>query len=134
MKARHFIATSVVLIASLYVIFFALVGYGFGQLFFGTFSWVGTICAVSALGSIFGVAMCAGKSWCRLFLIALSSIAIICFCIEVADYYLRPHSPGNNFAWEMSAPFLLSLVIILAAHVFGWRFRPNTSLERTRDR
>jgi hypothetical protein len=68
------------------------------------------------------------------FLITLNSIAILCFGIEVADYYLQPHSAGNHFAWDMNAPFLLSLVIMLAANVFGWRFRPNTSLERTRER
>jgi hypothetical protein len=132
-NVRHFIATSVVLLASLYVVFIALVGYGFGQLFFGTFSWIGTICAVTALGSIFGAAVCAGKSWCRLLLVAMSTVSILCFGLEVVDYYRRLDIPGNSFAWDMKAPFLLSLLILLAANIYGWRYRPNTSLERTRE-
>jgi hypothetical protein len=132
-KVWHFIATSIVLLASLYVVFIAVVGYGFGQLFFGTFSWVATICALSALGSVFGAAICAGRSWCRPILVLLSVIAILCFGLEVADYYLRLDIPGNNFSWDMNAPFLLSLLILLAANIYGWRYRPNTSLERTRE-
>jgi hypothetical protein len=133
-KVRHFIATSVVLVASLYIVFMSLVGYGFGQLFFGTFSWVATICAVAALGSVFGVAICAGRSWCRPMLIVLSCIAILCFGLEVADYYRRLNSPGNSFAWDLKAPFLLGLLIVLSANIYGFRYRPNTSLERTREK
>jgi len=132
-KVRHFIATSVVLVASLYIVFFAVVGYGFGQLFFGTFSWVSTICALSAVGSVFGSAICAEKSWCRPFLVLLSATSILCFGLEVFDYYHRLDIPGNNFAWDMNAPFLASLLILLAANIYGLRYRPNTSLERTRE-
>ena len=130
---RH-IATGIVLLASLYVLLFAVFGYGFGQLFFGMFSWVSTICALSAIGSVFGVALCAGKPWCRGTLALLSVVAILCFGLEVLDYYGGLHSAGNSFAWAMQGPFVVSLLIILAANVVGWRSRPNTSLERTRER
>jgi hypothetical protein len=134
MKIRRAIISGIVLLASLYIVFIALIGYGLGQLFFGMFSWVATICALSALGSVFGAALCTGKSWCRLFFASLSLIAILCFGLEVVDYYRRLDIPGNNFAWDMKAPFLLSLLILLAANIYGWRSRPNTSLERALDR
>jgi hypothetical protein len=133
-KVRHFIATSAVVIASLYVTIMAVMGYGFGQLYMGTFSWIATICALSALGSIFGGALCSGKSWCRLFLTSLSVMAILCFGLEVFQYYRRLDIPEDIFPWDTKAPFLLGLVILFTANLFGWRDQPNNSLERTRDK
>jgi hypothetical protein len=122
------------MLASLYVVLFSVVGYGFGQLFFGTFSWVATVCALSALGSVFGVAACAGRTWCRWALAALALIAIACVGLETIHYYRELDIPGNDFAWEMRGPFVLCLAFIGGVHIYGQLHRPNTSLERTRER
>ena len=134
MSALRSVAAGVVVLASVYLVFVAVVGYGFGQLFFGTFSLVSTICALSALGSVFGAALCAGWKWCQASLAFLSLVAIICFVLEVIDYYQRLDIPGNYFAWGMLGPFVASLLIIFAANLYGHFHRPNKSLERTRER
>jgi hypothetical protein len=133
-NVRRAIGAAIVIPASLYVVFMAVVGYGFGQLFFGTFSLTGTICALSAVGSIVGVPMCGGARGCRLVLLLLITLAMVCFGLEVVDYYTTQHAPGNYFAWDMNGPFLLCLLIVFSANLYGYLHRPNTSLERTRER
>jgi hypothetical protein len=130
---RRAIAVGTMMLASLYVVFFSVIGYGFGQLFFGTFSWIATVCALSALGAVFGAAVCAGRSWCQGALAGLALTAIACVGLEAVEYYREFDSPGNYFAWEMRVPFVLCLVFICSAHIYGQVHRPNTSFERTRD-
>ncbi len=121
------------MLASLYVVFFSVVGYGFGQLFFGTFSWVATVCALSALGTVLGAAVCASRTWCRGALAALALTAIACVALEAIEYYRKLDIPGNDFAWEMRGPFVLCLAFICGVHIYGQFHGPNKSLERTRE-
>ena len=130
---RNFTA-AVVVLASIYVVLFVLIGYGFGQLFFGTFSPVATFGGLCALGAVFGAAACAGWHRCQLVLALLSFIAIACVGLEALDYYMHHDIPGNYFGWGMRVPFILCLAVIGGMNVFGQLHRPNTSLERTRGR
>jgi hypothetical protein len=127
------IAVATVLLASLYIVFFVVVGYGLGQLFFGAFSPVATVGGLSALGSVFGAAACAGQRWCRVALALLSLIAIACVGLEALVYYKYHNIPGNYFGWPMRVPFVVCLAIIGAANLIAQYHRPNTSLERTRE-
>jgi hypothetical protein len=122
-------------IAGTYVICLALAGYGLGQLFFGRFSLVDTICAVAAVATVVTATICRGRLPCRVTVAALGLVAIACVGIDAFDYYLHFDSPGNDNAWELKLPFILSLVLI-GSSGFTTRalHRPNTSLERTRER
>jgi hypothetical protein len=134
MVALRSIAAGLLFVAMLYVVFVAVVGYGFGQLFFGDFQLIGSVCGLSALGSVAGIALCAGRRICYRFVAILSAIAVICVALEAIDYYRNLDIAGNNFGWEMQGPFVVCLVAIGAAALFGNRdHRPNKSLERTRE-
>jgi hypothetical protein len=130
---RRAIAVGTMMLASLYVAFFSVVGYGFGQLFFGTFSWAPTLGGLSALAAVFGAAACAGRTWCRATLAALALFAIGCVELEALEYYREFDIPGNYFAWEMRAPFVACLLFICGVHIYGHLHPPNKSLERTRE-
>lgn len=91
----------------------ALAGEIFGQLFFGTFSLAPTISGISAIfaGLLGGLSCRANPTKGKL---------VFVFCIaalggtaaQAIHYYTKLDIPGNDFAWELRAPFILALLFI----------------------
>jgi hypothetical protein len=99
--------------ARVYVVLIALVGEIFGQMFFGAFSLASTITGVSAIfaGALGGLHCKANATKGKL---------VFVFCIaalggtaaQAIYYYMKLDIPGNDFAWELRAPFILALLFI----------------------
>jgi hypothetical protein len=118
---------SLLVAACLYIVFFAVVGYGFGQLFFGDFSWAATVGALSALGAVAGGSLCDGWKHCRILVAALCALSIACVGIEAIQFYRYFDIPGNYFGWAMRIAFILCLFALAAASLFGHlRHRPQS--------
>jgi hypothetical protein len=126
------IVAGVMVVACLYIVFESLVGYVLGQLFFSDFSWTATLCAASSLGAVGGSALCAGWRHCRILIAALCVFSIVCVGIEAAYYYRYLDIPGNDFSWGSRVLFVLCLLALAAASLFGHgRHTPDNSSDDT---
>ena len=97
----------------------------FGQLFFGQFSFPSTMTGVGGLiTAAFGTRTDVRSPHNSAVLLAFAGIAFLGFLLEAYEYYSRHNVPGNDFAWELHGPFLVSLIYIafsatkLSDHLF----------------
>ena len=95
------------------IIFIALSGFIFSQLYFNSFSIGYTLAA------IFGIlaAVLAGKPInafnIKAHLVAIFSfLSIIGISIEAYNYYMFTSIPGNSFGWHLIAPYIICLLLI----------------------
>jgi len=103
-----------------YVIFVAVSGFIFGQLFFNNFAWGATLAGV--FGIISGVF--SGKFTQKTLLrsktiIACCTLSLCGVSLDAYNYYANLNSSGNYYAWFMIAPFCLALLLII------WRITHN---------
>lgn len=97
--------------ARVFVVLVGIIGYLFGQLFFGSFSLVATL---TGLSGIFAATLWQ-RGWrlhrnIALGVAVLSMIALGGFLFETYKYYRYLDSPGNDFAWELRAPYLAAVL------------------------
>ena len=105
---------SLLIFARGYVIFVAISGFIFGQLFFGNFAIGATLAGIFGLLS----GILSGKYALKT---RLRSKTIITFCLismvgvglDAYNYYAHLNSSGNYYAWFMIGPYLAFLIIII---------------------
>lgn len=101
------------IIARAYILFVALAGEIFGQMFFGHFSLISTIIGISAIfAGVFGGLRSRNNYSIGLFVMSCCIAALGGTLAKVIHYYAEYNTPGNDFAWEFRAPFILSLIFI----------------------
>lgn len=99
--------------ARVYVVLIALVGDIFGQMFFGEFSLASTITGVSAfIAGALGGLHCRANPAVGKLVFASCITALGGTAAQAIHYYAKLNSPGNDFGWELSAPFILALLFI----------------------
>lgn len=99
--------------ARVYVVLIALAGEIFGQMFFGEFSLASTITGVSAIfaGALGGL-HCRANPTVGKIIFASCLTALGGTAAQAIHYYAKLDIPGNDFAWELHAPFILALLLI----------------------
>lgn len=101
------------IIARGYVLLMALAGEIFGQLFFGIFSLSATITGVSAiLAGTLGGLHCRDNPTMGRFVMFCCLAALGGTVAGAIHYYSDLNIPGNDFAWELRALFVISLLLI----------------------
>ena len=98
-------------LSRLVAIFVGAAGFLFGQVFSGVFSVAGM------LGGLGGVAagILAGLPSHRVprpAVLAACIAGLLGAAMHVYDYYSRSHVPGNYYAWFLTGPFVVALIII----------------------
>lgn len=101
------------IVARAYVLLIALAGEIFGQMFFGNFSLAATITGVSGIfaGALGGL-QCRANSTMGKFVMFCCLAALGGTSAQAIHYHMELNIPGNNFGWELRAPFILSLLLI----------------------
>jgi hypothetical protein len=97
------------IICQVYVVFIALIGFIFGQLFFGHFDFwssVAGLCGI--LAGILGI----GKSRKQLMIFTCSVLALIGVLMGTIDYYMNHNIHGNNYGWGLRGPYVFALLYL----------------------
>jgi hypothetical protein len=94
------------------VLFVAIAGFLFGQVFNGVYSVAGM------LGGIGGVlagtlATLTSRPVIRWVVMAGCVVGLAGAALHVYDYYSTPHVAGNYYAWFLTLPFGIGLIVIL---------------------
>jgi hypothetical protein len=103
--------TSLVALCRLFVIFLGAAGFLFGQVFTGEFSFGGTLAGVGgvvagALGSN------SSRPVAKYTVIGACAIGLVGAGLHAYEYYSVPHVPGNYYAWFLTVPFAIALMVI----------------------
>lgn len=101
--ARGIIRTVVLFIAAAFLL---------SQLFDGTFSPGGTLAGIG--GVLAGaLAALASRPAVKRIVLAGCVLGLLGAALHAYEYYASPHLPGNYYAWFLTAPFTLGLVLIV---------------------
>jgi hypothetical protein len=121
-------------LARLYVLSLALAGYLGGQLFFGEFSLLDSICGITATLTALASFVCSSRKSCQVTSISSAAIAGVCVMLGAVAYYLHSNVRGNDYAWELRLPFLICLPLIGMHAMAKWEtlHGRNNSPEHTR--
>ena len=96
--------------ARVYVAAMGAIGYLLGQLFFGSFSVAATLTGPGGVGAAaFGQRGWRSRRGIVLSVAILSTFALSGFLLETCRYYRYFDGPGNDFAWELRAPYLAAV-------------------------
>ena len=100
------------IVARIYVGYWGVIAF-LGQMYFGEFSFAHTIAGMSGLV----LAACGGRSRTRASALAgtvvvAAVLGVLGVLFEALEYYSMQQVPGNDFAWELKAPFLIALLYI----------------------
>ena len=100
-------------IARIYVALISI-GQFMGQAYFGHFSVPSTVTGVCGLiASAVGARPRAHKSIvARVAVLASVALGLVGVVLEAGEYYSLYDVPGNDFAWELRGPFVVSLLYI----------------------
>lgn len=101
--ARGFIRAVVLFVAAAFVL---------SQLFDGAFSLGGTL---AGIGGVLTGALAALASRPAVKRIVLTGcvLGLLGAALHAYEYYASPHLPGSYYAWFLTAPFALGLVLIV---------------------
>lgn len=93
-------------LCGLLIAFQAGVGFLFGQLFAGHFSFAATLTGLAGLASAVGAFMLSARpgdavAWVRW----TAALTLVGTALDVASYYLYLDIPGNYYPWRLVAPF-----------------------------
>ncbi|MEM8489067.1 MAG: hypothetical protein AAF564_26205 [Bacteroidota bacterium] len=118
--------SNIFVVCRFYVLFLALAGFLFGQLFNGNFEWGATV----AGGSGFLVAVLASFRFQaihnhRYIVAGLCVLSVSGVVLNAANYYENYNVPGSYYAWFLIGPFIGALVF-MASFVF-FKMPPNKS-------
>ena len=110
-----------------YVVLVAAIGFIFGQLFFSTFTVRETIAGV--FGVIAGlIGSRKGNTLLNGIVLFACGTAIAAVGADAYSYYNGSHVQGNDYAWELLAPFIIGLIFI--AMSCAKQLMPNSSFKR----
>ncbi len=106
---------TLVIISRAYVIFLAVFGFIFGQLFAGDFNTGPTLAGLFGLVSGLLGGQFALKTRTRSQIIILCCvISLLGVGLDAYHYYAYLNSSGNYYAWFLIAPFSLFLIVLIA--------------------
>jgi len=99
-------------------IYVAVVGFSFlfGQFFFSTFSILGSVIGLTAMIGAGCSASDAARS-VRYFAAVVCAVAMIGIALQITEYYVRPRTPGDHYAWELVAPLLAALSLLVGVNI-----------------
>jgi hypothetical protein len=99
-------------------IYAAVIGFSFlfGQLFFGTFSILGSVIGLTAMT---GAAISSPKAaqGVRYFAAVVCVAAMTGVALHVAEYYLGSPIQGDQYPWEVTAPFVVALALLVGSNI-----------------
>jgi hypothetical protein len=98
-------------LCALLVAFVAGAGFLFGQLFTGTFSWGGTLAGAGGL-AVALLAWFTRITFVSRLVVVTAATALAGASLHAYEYYSRPHVSGNYYAWFLTAPFMLGVVVL----------------------
>jgi len=105
---------ALLLISRGYVVVMAAVGFLFGQIFFATFTFGGTLAGV--FGVIAGLLGCIkGNALRNRLVIFACTAATVGVGLDAYHYYKYLDIPGNYYAWVLIGPFVACLALIAMA-------------------
>jgi hypothetical protein len=93
------------------VLFVAIAGFLFGQVFNGVFSVAGTLAGAGGVLAA-GLATFRARTLLRRVVIAGCALGLAGAALDVYDYYSTSHASGNYYAWFLTLPFAAGLVVI----------------------
>lgn len=98
-------------LSRLIVLFVAIAGFLFGQLFNGVFSVAGTLAGV---GGVLAAALAPfrARTHLRRVVIAGCALGLAGAALDVYDYYSTSHVSGSYYAWFLTLPFAAGLAVI----------------------
>ena len=103
-----------IIICRCYVILIAAAGFLFGHTFFGGFDWPATMGGFCGIFSgIFSSTEYKNEKNIKTLLALFCVGGLFGVFWDAKGYYSTDHVPGNDYAWELLAPFCIALVIIL---------------------
>ena len=104
-----------VIFARIYV---AIIGFEFlfGQLFFSTFSVLGSVIGLTAMASAALSSPTSAKGP-KYFAAVCCVVAMTGVALQVAEYYSGSRVPGDHYAWELTAPFVAALALLVGSNV-----------------
>lgn len=93
------------------VLFVALAGFLFGQVFNGVYSMAGTL---AGIGGVLAGALVTwiSRPTVRWVVIVGCVVGLAGAALDVYDYYSTPHVSGNYYAWFLTVPFCFGLIVI----------------------
>jgi hypothetical protein len=96
-----------------YVLFLAVFGFFFGQLFFASFKVGATMAGTAGIVVGFMGAKLTQEGTSGAWLaVGICALGLVGVGIDAFDYYTKHNIPGNDFGWFLIAPYCAALMFL----------------------
>ena len=104
----------------------------FGQFFFSSFSLLASVIGLTAMIGA-GCSSAAAARSVRYFAAVVCAVAMIGIASQITEYYVGPRTPGDQYAWELVAPLLAALSLLVGVNIV-WPAQSREAVSTSRRR